>query len=151
MQKCGGEECDCKLLTPIFKDKKLSILYKQFEEQYLHTSFYNLHLIGTNLYSLPNGMPQVNVQMLRAGVHLGEFVKDRFEPSHSLAMCLKADQATCIEVDEQTALSYLAGITFDCDQKIKGWALVTYNNFPIGWCKAVNGTAKNHLPKGLRI
>ncbi len=109
-------------------------------------------MAGDGLYSLPDDCPDTaGLQVLRAGVPLGEFKGERFEPSHSLAMCLKADEAKSIEVDEVTALNYLRGLTFDCNQSESGWRLVTFNSFPLGWCKAVNGTAKNHLPKGIRI
>lgn len=75
----------------------------------------------------------------------------RFEPSHTLAMSLKRNEVNCVEVDEKTALNYLRGLTFNCDCALNGWKAVTYMGHPLGWCKAVNGTAKNHLPKGLRI
>jgi len=65
-------------------------------------------------------------------------------------MCLKSEQANCVEVDEKTAFDYLNGLTFNCDESLKGWHLVTYLGYSLGWCKCVNGTAKNHFPKGLR-
>jgi NOL1/NOP2/fmu family ribosome biogenesis protein/23S rRNA U2552 (ribose-2'-O)-methylase RlmE/FtsJ len=153
LKKGEGEEVVClRTITPTFKDKKLQQIYKQFEKEYLKITFGNLHLIGSNLYSLPDGMPQIGVQTIRAGVHLGEFKGDRFQPAHFLAMCLKADEAALnVEVNDEQAALYLSGNVIPCDESIKGWALVTYNGFPLGWCKAVNGTAKNHLPKGLRV
>ena len=66
-------------------------------------------------------------------------------------MILKAEEAQNIDVDEQTALNYLRGLTFNADNAAKGWNLVTYKHYPIGWCKVSGGVAKNHLPKGLRI
>jgi NOL1/NOP2/fmu family ribosome biogenesis protein len=151
MQKNGGEDRELKLLTAEVKDKKRLMAYKQFENQSLKITFDNLHLIGDNLYSLPHGMPKIPLQTLRAGVHLGEFKGERFVPSHSLAMALKAGEATlCLPVDENYSV-YLSGNVFPCDQNVSGWALATYKNYPLGWCKAVSGTAKNHFPKGLRV
>lgn len=132
-------------------DKKSLALYRAFEKENLFIEFENLHCIGSNLYSLPSHMPNCSLQVLRAGVHLGEIKGDRFEPSHSLATCLKSGQVKAVEVDEPTALKYLAGNTFDCNEKYKGWRVVSYLGYPLGWCKCVNGTAKNHLPKGIRI
>ena len=149
LQKAEGERADMPILNATVKDKKLLSIYKKWEEENLKITFENLHLIGQTLYSLPDGMPVTSAQTLRAGVRLGEFASDRFEPSHSLAMCLKKEEAHHVEVDERTALSFLRGLTFDCS--LTGWALVTYNGFPLGWCKASNGTAKNKLPKGVRI
>ncbi|MGN1104157.1 MAG: RsmF rRNA methyltransferase first C-terminal domain-containing protein [Candidatus Coproplasma sp.] len=144
-------ECRVKALRTAVTEKRVKI-YRDFEKKYLKTSFNNLHLVGEELYSLPEDFPQTEgLQILRAGVPLGEFKGERFEPSHALAMCLNSCEANTIEVSEQTAINYLKGLTFDCDEKLNGWYLVTYLSYPLGWCKAVNGTAKNHLPKGIRI
>ena len=151
IEKTDGARRDMPLIKPSFTDKKLIAEYSQWEKQNLKTTFKNLHLVGQTLYSLPDGMPHTSAQTLRAGVRLGEFLSNRFEPSHSLAMCLSKDEAEGIEVDENTAINYLRGLTFDCDENIKGWRLVLYNGFPLGWCKASGGTAKNKLPKGVRI
>ena len=82
-------------------------------------------------------------------MRLGEFVKDRFEPSHSLAMCLKRGEAPFLELGRDEARAYLGGLTFGCDRR--GWAVAAYNGHPLGWVKAGGGVAKNHLPKGLRF
>ncbi len=151
MRKCEGENGESYPFVCEFKDGKLNRIYREFESRFLKTRFENLHLAGETLYSIPIGCPALPFKVLRAGVRLGEFLGDRFEPSHSLAMCLKAEQAQSVEVDGQTALDYLGGKTFVCPAELDGWALVTYMGFPLGWCKCVNGVAKNHLPKGLRI
>lgn len=98
-------------------------------------------------------LPKVGVEIERCGREFGRLSLDgkRFEPSHRLAMSLKSGEVKHIGVDEATALKYLRGLTFDCPASEKGWRVVTYLGYPLGWCKAVNGTAKNHLPKGLRI
>lgn len=148
--KQGGESGEVRPFKICPPDRKKTSLYRQFEEEYLKVRFGNLHLAADTLYSIPEECPEVKLSILRAGVRLGEFRGDRFEPSHSLAMCLSAEEAECIALDEKTALSYLSGNTFDCNDA-KGWAVASYLGFPLGWCKCVNGTAKNHLPKGLRI
>ncbi|MGN0812975.1 MAG: RsmB/NOP family class I SAM-dependent RNA methyltransferase [Candidatus Coproplasma sp.] len=152
LQKNGREEgCFVKTIRPYAPEKKIA-LYHEFERKFLKTCFNNLHMVGDELYSLPEEFPQADgLQILRAGVPLGEFKGDRFEPSHALAMCLNSNEANAIEVDEKTAVNYLKGLTFECDESKSGWCLVTYLSYPLGWCKAVNGTAKNHLPKGIRI
>ncbi len=131
--------------------------YAEWEKEILRVKFKNLFFTGnagqTNIYSLPGNTPSLGYAPVRSGVKLVTVntVNGKVEPAHALAMCLKKDEAESIEVDEKTALQYLRGLTFECDMKEKGWRLVTYNNLPLGWCKAVNGVAKNHLPKGLRI
>ena len=148
IEKAEGGRRNLKPMAPA-NDKRIS-LYREWERENLNISFNNLHFVGDTLYSLPNEMPQISVQTLRAGVRLAE-VNTRVEPSHSLAMCLGKDEAEGIEVDEETALNYLRGITFSCPEDIKGWKVVTHKQFPLGWSKCTNGIAKNHLPKGVRI
>lgn len=151
MRKDEGEEEERVRAVLPKADKKALALYRAFEKQNLAVEFGNIHSVGNNLYSLPDGMPETGLQTLRAGIHLGEIKGERFEPSHSLAMCLKGEQAKCVSVDGNAALKYLSGNTFECDQSFSGWRTVTYLGYPLGWCKCVNGVAKNHLPKGIRI
>lgn len=134
-------------------NKKVESLWRDFEKQSLTVKFKNLYQIRNNLYSLPDGCPSLPPEraLLRVGVCLGEIKGDRIEPSHSLAMSLSSDGAVASELDEKQATDYLHGLTLDCPTELKGWVLATYSGFPLGWCKCVGGTAKNHLPKGLRI
>ena len=148
IEKTDGGRRDLKEIAPA-KDKRIS-LYRDWERENLNKRYENLCFAGDTLYSLPSGMPQIKVQTLRAGVRLAE-VNARVEPSHSLAMSLKWDDAQVLEVDENTAINYLRGITFSCPENAKGWKVVTFKNFPLGWCKCTGGIAKNHLPKGVRI
>ncbi|MDE7439491.1 MAG: RsmF rRNA methyltransferase first C-terminal domain-containing protein, partial [Clostridia bacterium] len=113
IEKLSGGRLDLKTVLPS-KDKRIN-LYREWERENLRTSFENLCFVGDTLYSLPNEMPQINVQTLRAGVRLAD-VSSRVEPSHSLAMCLKAEETNCIDVDEQTAVNFLRGLTFNCDE-----------------------------------
>ena len=50
-------------------------------------------LFGDQLYLAPEEMPELSgLRVLRPGLHLGTWKKNRFEPSHSLALYLKKDQ-----------------------------------------------------------
>lgn len=147
----GDENGEFLLIKTGLKDKKLLAEYENFQKSTLKTQFQNLYLVGDNLYSLPQNCPKFSLRVLRAGVHLGEFVKGRFTPSHSLAMSLNQCEVNSVAVNEKTATDYLCGLTFPCNENLKGYFAVTYNGFSLGWCKCVNGIAKNHLPKGLRI
>ncbi len=108
-------------------------------------------MFGEQLYLLPEQMPDIRgFKVLRPGLHLGTNKKNRFEPSHALALALKAEQVSqCFET--QDAEKYLRGETLVCDASLSGWTLVTYRGLPLGWGKASRGVMKNHYPKGLRI
>ncbi len=146
LEKIDGERAVLPSLK-IKTDKAAEKLFKEFEAEYLKTDFKNLCTFDNVLYSLIDGLPEI----MRSGVCLGEVINGRFEPSHTLAMCLKKEEAGCIDLDENTAHSYLRGLTFDCAAGEKGWRLATFKGYPLGWCKTVGGVAKNRLPKGLRI
>lgn len=106
-----------------------------------------------SVYLLPEGFNKdlKGLKVIRPGIHLGDIKKDRFEPSHSLAMVLSKDNARrAVELDEDEALKFRHGeeLKKDCEN---GWTLVCVGGVSLGWCKAVNGSLKNHYPKGLRI
>ena len=100
---------------------------------------------------MPEGTPRLDgLKVERVGLQLGEYKKNRFEPSHALAMALKEqDVKRVLSLSKQDAEKYLSGQTLDVDG-IKGWALVTYKGVSLGWCKCDGTYAKNHYPKGLR-
>lgn len=91
------------------------------------------------------------LRMLRAGVLAGEFRNDRFTPAHALFMALPAQFfRQQVPIHGDLADAFLRGETIPCQQTLSGWCAVTYDGYSVGFGKAVNGTLKNHLPKGLR-
>lgn len=161
LQKTAGErrEIEGYDLAPRKRETTVWKLYRAWEEKSLTAPLQGLKILNFDdtIYLLPDGAPDLSAALQRyghhAGVYLGRLSRDgkRFEPSHGFVMTLRADEVRHVEVDEGTALDYLRGRTFDCAAEEKDWRAVTYRGLPLGWCKAVNGVAKNHLPKGLRI
>lgn len=154
-EKNCGVRNDLKVRSP--SDGKHLAVYREWERETLNVRIENVRFDNGNLYYFSDGAPDNSGWSKKGvfggrGMHLGAYSADgkRFEPSHALAMSLCNDEAKSVEADEKTALAYLKGLTFGCDGD-SGWRLVTYLGFPLGWCKVVGGTAKNHLPKGLRI
>ena len=118
-----------------------------------------LVMFGEQLYRLPDMEVDIKgLKVQRAGLHIGEFKKQRFEPSHSLALALKLSEAkTVVKLtwdDPQTTGFFNGQSVMLSDEQTaeckKGWALVCVDGYTAGWGK-VNGTqVKNHYPKGLR-
>ena len=106
---------------------------------------------GSRLILVPPMPPAVaELPAVHRGLWLGSFEKNRFEPSHALALSLAADDVSNrIHLDQQAALSYLRGEPLSSDGT-PGWTLVCVDDFPIGWGKRTGATVKNHYPKGLR-
>lgn len=110
-------------------------------------------LFGEQLYLSPREIPKAKdgLRVLRQGLSLGSIVGGgRFEPSHALALSLDVSKVKkCFAVDHAGAVSYLHGDTIPCEDQ-KGWYLVTYDGFALGFGKASGSMMKNHYPKGLR-
>lgn len=126
--------------------------YRDFEKDSLNIKLDGTFVkFGDQLYVLPAQMPSLKkLKVLRPGLHLGTFLKNRFEPAHSLALSLNKEQVkNFVDVDLETARKYIGGETFACEGN-KGWNLVTVDGYSIGWGKCSNNTMKNHYPKGLR-
>lgn len=108
---------------------------------------------GSNLYLTSAQMPDPRgLKVLRWGLHLGELKKNRFEPSHALALALCPGNVRNVWnlKNASDAQNYLNGQTFPAQGK-KGWYLVCLDGFSLGWGKLAGGIMKNHYPRGLRI
>ena len=132
---------------------------------------------GEQLYLAPAETPSLRgLKVLRPGLHLGTVKKNRFEPSHALALFLKKEQAVHavnLACDGTAVRKYLEGQTLTigegCDVEMahiitrgrmaaeqadvslpKGWCLVCVDGYSLGWGKAAGAILKNHYPKGLR-
>ncbi len=108
---------------------------------------------GEQLYLGPVGMPSIQgLKVLRPGLHLGTLKKNRFEPSHALALALYAKQvqrSVDLTIADGSAARFISGQTFTVGDE-KGWYLICVDGYSLGWGKAAGGIMKNHYPKGLR-
>ncbi len=86
------------------------------------------------------------------GVTIGELKKNYIQPHHQFFMAKGKDFKRKIELsaDGDDIKKYLHGeeINVNCEN---GWAVITVNDCSVGGVKVVNGKAKNHYPKGLRL
>lgn len=137
-------------------DKKACMLIESFIKENLKDPGFDKDrtvCFKDAVYLLPEGFDKnlKGLKVIRPGIYLGDIKKERFEPSHSLAMLLSVNEVKrSVELDEDEALRFRHGeeIKKDCEN---GWTLVCFKEVSLGWCKAVNGSLKNHYPKGLRI
>ena len=113
-----------------------------------------LFLYGEQLYLAPEGMPSTDhLKVLRPGLHLGTLKKDRFEPSHALALTLKPQDVTYsmnLDSNSPEITAFLNGQTLSGTENA-GWNLIAVDGYSIGWGKCAGKIMKNHYPKGLRI
>lgn len=106
---------------------------------------------GDHLFlSASAGLPEEGLRVVRPGLPLGVAKPGRFEPSHALALAMRAvDAAQTIDLDMTSAERYLAGETISASGE-SGWVLVTVAGWPLGWGRRSGGIVKNHYPRGLR-
>lgn len=147
-----GADCRIQPLKPRINAASEK-LYRQFEKAFFKQPFAKtLHEVDGTLYALPDGaFDWSGIQVLRAGVRLGEVKNGRFEPNHSLAMAV--NECICqnvVRLDGAEIERYLRGETVERTD-VSGWCLVCVEEFPLGLGKASGGVVKNHLPKGLRV
>jgi len=112
-----------------------------------------INIFRDSLWAVPDMFEnkEGELRILREGLWLGDIKKDRFEPSHSFAMALKKEEAKIsADLSKEDAVKYRHGEEIRLDVK-NGWILICVDGVSLGWGKAVNGTIKNHYPKGLRI
>ncbi|MDE6312782.1 MAG: RsmF rRNA methyltransferase first C-terminal domain-containing protein [Lachnospiraceae bacterium] len=146
---------------PSGKNAGKSKLDKQFQKQYEVFMAENMKfsckgqpmLFGEQLYLLPELSPELKgLKVIRPGLHVGTVKKNRIEPAHALSHALKIDQwKQSYPVTEEEAMCFLRGETIPAKGLEKGWCLVCFQEFPLGFGKYSNGILKNHYPKGLRI
>lgn len=149
-------------LPPIkpLKDKKLLSDYEEFKQKLgLTIEGENYQLFGEQLYLVPPEMTDMKgLKVERPGLHLGTLKKNRFEPSHALALALRAEEvnnSVSFEANSREMQAYLRGESIalggEYAGQANGWCLVLVDGYSIGWGKVSNGILKNHYPKGLRV
>ena len=139
-------------------------IFNEFCSNYLRCTMPLGFLVAhtNNIYLQPEPLNLDGIRVARSGWFLGEIAKDRFVPSHALAMGLKKqDVRNTIELPEEHAMRYLRGESLDTSlingiaitdsKNPKPWVLICYEGYPLGWAKLVQGRLKNNLPVGLVI
>lgn len=135
----------CKLVDS-FLEEELGL-----ETGWLENHSGELVRFGEQIYLVPEGMISLSgVKVLRPGLHLLTEKKNRFEPAHALALSLDPQKVSRTKsLMEQEARAYLRGESVVCQEE-RGWILLVYEGYPLGFGKANGGQIKNHYPKGLR-
>lgn len=104
---------------------------------------------------LPKNYTEISgLPVLRAGVILGEVVKNRIEPHHSVFMAATPSQcAQCVDFSADSAeiRAFLHGEEIAVPAAYKGYTAVSVCGVTVGFGKAGGGRLKNKYPKGLRI
>lgn len=130
------------ILSEMTKNQSLSLL--KFEADFLAWPTVLL-----------NELDQIkaNLRIVHAGIKIGEIIRNSAIPAHELAVSTICHTAhfTQIELSLDEAVSYLKREDFQFNSREKGWILVTYQNYPLGWVKNIGNRFNNGYPKEWRI
>ena len=109
------------------------------------------------VYYLPECFEKTwNLRYLRTGLLLGEWKKNRFEPSQAVAMALSMrefSQSLSLSSDDERTIRYLKGETIfpnPSESFQKGWVLIGVDGYPLGWAKYTGSSFKNKYYPGWR-
>ncbi|MCL1999536.1 MAG: RsmF rRNA methyltransferase first C-terminal domain-containing protein [Turicibacter sp.] len=134
--------------------KPAKTLFNDFCKEHLQNYKHgNLTQHKNSIFAVPTGLPNLTgLRIVRIGLYLGEIKKDRFEPSHALALSLNAEKAKIsVDLNPDDCLRYLRGETIVAITQTdlaKPWVIVCLNSFPLGWARLVGGRLKNKYPQG---
>jgi 16S rRNA C967 or C1407 C5-methylase (RsmB/RsmF family)/NOL1/NOP2/fmu family ribosome biogenesis protein len=88
----------------------------------------------------------------KAGIHLGTMKGTDFIPSPELALSIHLNPETPkVALELNQALDYLRCGNINIPNLTKGWHVVTFNGFALGWIKALGNRINNYFPKEWRI
>ena len=129
------------ILTPWLKTAEVELV-KEGE------NFYALSALITGDYEWFRN----ELQVVYRGVALGQIMKERLVPHHALAMSsLLGDGIEATELPYDEAIRYLQRQDLSTQFEGRGWQLVRYRGFNLGWVNVLPGRINNYYPKELRI
>lgn len=141
--------------------KKLQLLSKKEIEvvkEWVKETDHEFVKVQNTVYAVPgdlfNEVKNLSnaLHVIYSGTMVGELVRDKLIPGHALAMSvLVADEIERIGVDHDQAINYLKKKELGEINTGKGWKLITYRDYPLGWINALANRINNYYPKELRI
>jgi 16S rRNA C967 or C1407 C5-methylase (RsmB/RsmF family)/NOL1/NOP2/fmu family ribosome biogenesis protein len=87
-----------------------------------------------------------------AGVRIGSIMKQRLVPDHALAVNTSlSGSVAATELNEEEAIKYLQRNELSIQPSGKGWQVVRYKGYNLGWINALPNRINNYYPKEIRI
>ena len=140
------QETSLKVLKPIRE-----MIVDDFIRKNLCIDHYYLYKSRDRFYLSLIPLPDLGQGVLKYGIHAGEVVNKRFEPSHCLyrANSLRGRFKSTLELNDEEYERFCEGLELKFPHE-NGYYQVTYHKHALGFGKLSNGVLKNKYPKGLR-
>lgn len=139
----------------IHPDRDQMALFQKFLDKCMpNYTPQQLVVFGDQLYDLPTGISDLTgMTVLRPGLHLGTFKKNRFEPALAWALALRPEETNqVLELSLDQWHQYVHGDVITIKDPLSaGWYLLVCQGHTCGFGKLVGQTLKNFYPKGLRF
>ena len=86
------------------------------------------------------------------GIGIGQIMKDRLVPEHSLALSKWVSEEISVnELSYEQSIKYLQRQDVNLTTEGRGWQLVQYKGHNLGWINVLPNRINNYYPKELRI
>lgn len=94
-----------------------------------------------------------NLKTVSAGTTMGTLKHDKLIPDHALAMSivLNKENFAHVQVSYEEAIAYLRKDVFWQEGLTKGFSLIQYENFTLGWANVLDNRLNNLYPADWRI
>jgi NOL1/NOP2/sun family putative RNA methylase len=95
---------------------------------------------------------QSRLYLKKSGVRIGKIMGKDLVPNHELAASLLNNPNTHrINLSHDQSISYLKREELKLELAYKGWALMCFEDYPLGWAKILDNRLNNYFPKEIRI
>lgn len=133
------------------KQKEVASKFIKDDDWFFFNNDKNIHVINKK-FSDDVALLQKKLYLKKAGVLLGEVIRDELIPNHELAVStIINNSVNKIELNVEQALNFLRKKDVEINTNLKGWALSTYKNFNLGWMKLLHNRVNNYYPINWRI
>lgn len=95
---------------------------------------------------------QSNLQLKKSGVRIGRIMGNDLVPNHELAMSLiLSPDVFRVNLSPEQSIAYIKREDLKLESEHLGWALMCFENHPLGWAKLLGNRINNYFPKDIRI
>lgn len=132
------------------KEKELFTNWIRNVDNHIITKFKDDYLL-TNQTTLDFINKNSNLYYKKVGTTIGSLIKNEVIPHHDLAWSIhRSPSVQIIECNPEQALLFLKKELQNVEGN-RGWNLLTFHTFGIGWIKHLGNRINNYLPNEFRI
>ncbi|MEJ7779357.1 MAG: RNA methyltransferase [Daejeonella sp.] len=95
---------------------------------------------------------QSNLYLKKSGIRVGKVMGKDLVPNHEFAMSLILNEdIPRVNLTREQAITYLKRYDLKLETGQRGWVLICYEGYGLGWAKMLDNRMNNYFPKEMRI